>query len=569
MSNPSPAASPTSRFRQNFALWLVNLLVISVCVGWSVPGINESHYLPKAKHAWDSGFAPGDLFLDSHDSHVLATGLSGFLSQFLPLAAVACVGRLLSWSLFAWAWLRLAGCLSLPNWLSPISLAAWYFAVYFGHWAGEWAIGGFEAKSIAYPLILLGVVALLEDRWPAVWLWMAAAVAWHPVVGGWAGLTAGLIWMIEVRAGRSSIASQLPWLAAGTAIGLLGVVPALSGLGGPDRDGNVVAAQIQVFYRLTHHMCPRTFAPERHWAALVSLGVLLLVTWQWRSKRIARTQADESSPNQLANRRTGRLLQIAWFSVAFAAIGLVIDVVLASRSFFIYQPLLAAKLLRFYWFRWADVAVPLASTSLAWLWFMSLAGPGNAPSKERLVASNAVGFRALPLVLAVAVVVSCIVWRSAQNWGESHAPADHLVVQSVGPHSVETDRYVDWLAVCHWIRDNTPRDSLWLTPKYQQSFKWHAERAEVVCWKDVPQDNKSIVQWYRRVEACQPPRDDQGVRRGRTTEEFVKLGRELEFRWLLVDRTVQVEPPGLEIMYPIDIENRSFAVFRIPPAMVE
>ena len=50
------------------------------------------------------------------------------------------------------------------------------------------------------------------------------------------------------------------------------------------------------------------------------------------------------------------------------------------------------------------------------------------------------------------------------------------------------------------MRDNTPDDSLFLTPTKQQTFKWYAQRAEVVNWKDVPQDAAGILQWYERVQ---------------------------------------------------------------------
>ncbi len=42
-----------------------------------VPGVNESHYLPKAKHLFDRDFCPADLFFQSHDAHGLAAGLAG------------------------------------------------------------------------------------------------------------------------------------------------------------------------------------------------------------------------------------------------------------------------------------------------------------------------------------------------------------------------------------------------------------------------------------------------------------------------------------------------------------
>ena len=114
-----------------------------------------------------------------------------------------------------------------------------------------------------------------------------------------------------------------------------------------------------------------------------------------------------------------------------------------------------------------------------------------------------------------------------------------------------------------------PTDSLWLTPKYQQTFKWYAGRAEVVSWKDVPQDNTSIIEWYQRLQQCNPPRGSDGAVRGWTTEELLELAKRYRFQWVLVDRTYQAEPPLLECKYPILIDNRSFAVFYIAPSWLD
>jgi hypothetical protein len=169
------------------------------------------------------------------------------------------------------------------------------------------------------------------------------------------------------------------------------------------------------------------------------------------------------------------------------------------------------------------------------------------------------------------------------------------MMQSLGPYSVSWDdlsevsndlegsaaaswlpsdtllpqRYVDWLAVCQWIQENTPADSLWLTPPYQQTFKWYAGRAEVVCWKDVPQDNAAIIQWYRRLQQCKLPRHSNGKPRGWNADELIELAREYRFQWILVDRTYQDQPPLLESKYPLLVDNRSFAVFYISTRLLE
>src|SRR6185295_18167706 len=46
----------------------------------------------------------------------------------------------------------------------------------------------------------------------------------------------------------------------------------------------------------------------------------------------------------------------------------------------------------------------------------------------------------------------------------------------------------------------TSPDTVFLTPRLAQTFRWYAGRAEVVNRKDIPQDARGIVEWRRRNE---------------------------------------------------------------------
>ena len=546
---------------------LVYLCLIFLCASAAVPGINESHYLPKAKHIWDSSFAPGDLFLESHDSHFLTSMLAGLLARWLPLAAVAWLGRLLSWLLLAWSWQRLRRSLELSPVVGALAMAGWLLAVHYGNWAGEWVVGGFEAKTIAYPMVLLGLASMIAGKWHWVWLWMGAAMAWHPLVGGWAGLSAGLVWVFQPELPRR-LWQQLPWLAGGAALACVGVLPALAGLSGPDIVERVSAAQVHVYLRLPHHLSPQLFAAERHWAAAISLALFIAVTILFLKTK------DQQNSQQFAG--SSRLLHVSWLAVLFALIGLALDELLSQA-----RPDIAARLLRFYWFRWSDVVVPLAGSLLLWQWLArpmntSQAGRDSPDARSPTKIESAIGIKGARAGCAALVTLLTVVGLASQlHLGSQRIipAADRLVVDSVGKNVIDTDRYVDWLAVCQWIRENTPTDSLWLTPKYQQSFKWHAQRAEVVCWKDVPQDNASVIEWYHRIEQCAPPRTDDGSITDWTTEELLELSKKYGFHWVLIDRSYQSQPPALEIVYPVIhngqyVDNRSFAVMRIPEGLV-
>ncbi|MBQ3387711.1 MAG: hypothetical protein IJG60_00690 [Thermoguttaceae bacterium] len=57
-----------------------------------------------------------------------------------------------------------------------------------------------------------------------------------------------------------------------------------------------------------------------------------------------------------------------------------------------------------------------------------------------------------------------------------------------------------WLDVCRWAQENTPEESVFLVPRGYESWKWHARRAEIANWKEIPQDASSMVRWYALME---------------------------------------------------------------------
>jgi hypothetical protein len=63
----------------------------------------------------------------------------------------------------------------------------------------------------------------------------------------------------------------------------------------------------------------------------------------------------------------------------------------------------------------------------------------------------------------------------------------------------DTDR--DYLVLCHWAREHTPTDALFIVPPNEQLFRYHARRAIVVNFKNVPQLSSEIPEWKDRLEA--------------------------------------------------------------------
>jgi hypothetical protein len=134
-------------------------------------------------------------------------------------------------------------------------------------------------------------------------------------------------------------------------------------------------------------------------------------------------------------------------------------------------------LLRFYWFRLSDVAVPLG------------AALGIGAMIDGLLRSRPAAGRNW---LAFAILAASL-----------HA-GYYAIIRAI-PTPPRADRWVDyvaWREACDWIAQSgrIPENARFLTPLNASTFKWYAERSDVVNWKDAPQDASSMVAWWDRVQ---------------------------------------------------------------------
>ena len=142
-------------------------LVFAVfCVqgAWPVPEVNEPNYLGKAIHFWNPAWAPHDFFLQTADTHWVFYFTFGWLSRWLSPTALAWFGRLLTWGLMAWAWRRLSFAVAPQRWLAPLTAALFLAMIQHGNMAGEWVVGGVEAKGFAFVLVFLALESLVGGR---------------------------------------------------------------------------------------------------------------------------------------------------------------------------------------------------------------------------------------------------------------------------------------------------------------------------------------------------------------------------------------------------------------------
>ncbi|MFN5320745.1 MAG: DUF6798 domain-containing protein [Planctomycetota bacterium] len=545
-----PAGAREGRWH-GFSGWLTWALLVLLCgffFGQAPPDVNESHYLTKAKHFWNPQWCSGDLFLRSAEAHWLFFFATGWLTKFVSLETYAWLGRLLSWLLVATAWLQLSRQVSQRAWFALFSFALFLLFNLRFHLAGEWVVGGFEGKPLAYACGIWAVAAWLRGNWPQTVFLIGAAIGWHALVGGWLGLAVALATLSlgsqgirEAIAGcwpsRGSLLSGIQ-IAAGACLALTGVLPSLLSQSAASPEQLREVAWIQVTQRLSHHLWFTAFPTGRvaAFALLAAFCCLMAMRVLWP-------------------RALGLMFRLAFAGLLFNLIGLCLSAMVSEQS---AGANVACSLLRLYWFRFADFAIPLAvALGTGWL-LESWSRQGN-PRLQIVIA------RGVLVVLSLAAGLQAL-----ENWETSRPGADAAALEQFPSEpNKELKLAANWRQVCQWIAAETPPQAVFITPARQQSFKWYAERAEVVCWKDMPQDPAGIVEWSRRLNLVYRPQLDYELGLFAFDDlQLQQLGAELGADYLLLPQAEYDQVRDrcrLPLIYPSDPQARvSFVVLRLP-----
>jgi len=523
-TNGSSSVTPT---RRQVVTEIAAVFAVFFLQGaWPVPDVNEPYYLGKAIHFWNPDWASGDFFLESADAHQVFCFAYGWLSIWLAPLILAWFGRLLTWGLMAWAWRRLSFAVVPRRWFSILTAALFVCLLERCHMAGEWVIGGVEAKGFAYVLVLLGLEALVLGRWNRMWLLLGGASAFHVLVGGWSVVAAAIAWIGQGK-GRPPLRSMWLALLGGLLLSLPGLVPSVMLTWGVEAELVRRANVIYVFARLPHHLAPAYF-PAIHVCRFLLLAAVLFGF-------------------ELITPLDGRRFRLRMFVVGallIAAMGMGVNVLVA------FDAALAAGLLRFYWFRLSDVAVPLA---------VSLVGARFALHVLRI--RPRLGKAALAIVVLVAGLHAG--WN-ALNRCAAHPPRGVRVASGGADRAAQLAIYSAWRRACDWVAQpaNVPAGARFITPVMSQTFKWYTGHSEVATWKDVPQDARSIVCWWERLQQVYTTGSGKPGQRWcqslgqRGAWRLRWLGAKYEADYVLTRRWPRLE---LEVVY----ENEFYIIYRL------
>ncbi len=431
-------------------------------------GWNEVDVLPLAKQYADPAWIPQDWYLNQAAGYrLLFNNLVGWLILNFGFLATSIIGRLICYSLVATG-LVLIGQklkLSLP-FLLLATIGCTYQGYNQGAIAGEWFVGGLEAKAFAYGLSLIAIAFMLRRHYLVMTLFLGLATSFHVLVGGWAFLTT-LGWLCFRPSTRLSKLKEIGFLLLLIyCVTSVFAIPAVAQhlLESESTSASTASisfspSYIYVFLRLAHHLNPLS------WNIISWIKLIIYLLLLGRSMMLLHNQKDQQEMTRVNVIR----LELG----EFALISLIPFLGGLAIALFDHQ----GNWLQYYPFRFGDVMLPIIACLLTACTLESYLSKSKK-SLKRLVHRIVIGILLIQTAIFTYQVVSLQQFPSAQ--------------QDVNPQ---------WKTMSNWIREHTPKDAVIVSHPIQLvNFSWLTERATIAKVKLFPQTDQKILEYYQRID---------------------------------------------------------------------
>lgn len=421
---------------------------------------NEVDVLPIAKQYVEPTWIPGDWYLNQPPSYrMLFQRLFGWLIVSWGFLTASIVGRLICYSLVAWGLVLIARQMGLH--LLTLLLAMRLFLTNNqGAIAGEWLVGGFETKAVAYGLVILAIACMLRRRYSLMALLLGLATSFHVLVGGYTFITA-IGWLLLRYKTRSPRLKDWGWMLMMYLAGSIPVLPAvIQQIFTPKPTGDVASSYIYVFLRLPHHLNPLSWN-ARSWLMVIAYLALLVISVAFIC--FYRPSEDLSKQRNVCV----ELLEFTLISLIPFAIGLAIAPFDSQGRFLQYYP-----------FRLGDIMLPL-STCL--LFARAIQHFFTVKTKQK------------EFFITCCVFLSVVVIASSVKLPNNISDISQFPKKLPEETSASQDIYA-------WVKNHTPKDTTFISsPIDLLNFTWLAERPIIAKWKFLPQTASGIREWYTRM----------------------------------------------------------------------
>ncbi len=439
-------------------LYQILLVTALISLRWllddNVGRTNEVDVLPLALQHTDPSWIPGDWYLNQPSGYrLLFEAFAGRLILAWGFLAASIVGRLVCYTLVAAGLVLIGQALRLRLPLLLLTVALFVLHNEQGAMASEWIVRGFEAKAIAYGLVLLGIWAMLKHRYRMMAILLGVATSFHVLVGGWSFLIAAAYLLLHYRSHLKSFSNLAWFIGIYLAFSVFAIPPVITQLFGDSPAYAVSPSSIYVFLRLQHHLNP--LSGSFNWYRFAAYLILLVCSIRFLQRRSA--QLGSTNPAQT------ELFQFTLISLVPCLLGLLVAPFDTE-----------GRLLQFYPFRVGAVLLPLSAYLLAACALQSWA---LKTRWQKLLLPVSLG------LLAVLVTIQAVQFQAQLLALEQFPNLDPRLKEFYS-----------------WVRTQTPSTATIISPPVEfAEFTRLTERPIIANYKLLPQTKTGILGWYERL----------------------------------------------------------------------
>lgn len=416
-------------------------------------GENEAVYLINPRRLAHPGYLSNDwTWKQGAYTHFLFDLLLSPLTLFLDDFAIALTGRLVVWALLIFTLLRMAKTLGLNWWEITLGFFFW-LSTRQSIAAGEWLFHSFEAKCLAYFFFFLALDHMLNDRWIKTAIYCGTALSFHFLIGLW-GSSAILLTALTAQPVKQTFNNCRIALIAFAITAAPGIMTAVLYRlkSGPADKGDYA---LNVFMRAPHHLDPSYFLTPPHCLSLITYS---LATF-WLIRRVYSPGLSQKLTRFLAFLLLPFILGLAAHKF--------------SLPFFLYL----------YPFRLGPFFLSLFFSITAFK-FLHKEFCGHKKHISRK-----------GLAIALLLCLLAIAFKAPDNFIRRTAGFVFDWRNHLAPQIPD-----DFNAAAQWIKANTPQESIFIAPPWEDRFWILTGRAQVVSFKYLFADH-SIHEWYARLQA--------------------------------------------------------------------
>ena len=384
--------------------------------------------VPYAKATFNDNWIPNDWYLNLEITYRYLFGYTiGFFLETFGIIQTIIVGRLVSYLLIAISIQHLIEIINNKsfNALSYLAIVLFYTFFSFGNGAGEWMVGGLETKVFAYAFSILALAMFLEKKLKLGFLFAGLTLSFHLLIGIYSIICLTPFFFFYQREAKLFYVDALkaiPFLIVTGSIGIYGIVNQLFF---SESSISNIGWDIYVNLRVPHHTLPNFF-PFELWikmAIFTAINIGFIV--------------------KLRNQKIKLISYYALFSVIISLIGIMIFWISGANHN-----------LKYYFFRFSDVALPLI-TLLNVSYFLN-EKIKDAPRKVQTL------FR-----YSVFVIMLLFVAPKAIIFTENFA-SDIQTFKA---------RTSDDIAMENWVKNNTDKTKTFIVPPNMSFFYINFERS--------------------------------------------------------------------------------------------